>query len=136
MIKFSKTKLKQIAERYHVTDVYLFGSKISGFKRPDSDLDIAIRFENGLPTAKERAKIYGNIYSDLASCFKNEKIDLVFLDEAPLHFKYKIVTGGKIIYSKDMENSLNFLEITANYYRDYKFFIDEYLKGILQMSVE
>lgn len=136
MIKFNEEKLKEVAEKYGLADVYLFGSQISGFVREDSDLDVAVRFENGLPKEEERGKLYGNIFSDLSFCFDNYKIDLVFADEVLLHFQFKIINDGQLIYSVDMEKSLNFQEKVFNYYRDYKYFIDEYFKGVLEFSAK
>ncbi|MDO8512470.1 MAG: nucleotidyltransferase domain-containing protein [bacterium] len=136
MVEFNEEKLKEMAEKYSLADVYLFGSRISGFAREDSDLDIGIRFKNGLPKEEERGKLYGNIFSDLSSCFAEAKIDLVFIDEVLLHFQYKIINDGQLIYSKNKENSMNFEEKIANYYRDYKYFIDEYFKGVLAFSAK
>jgi len=135
MLKFSKIKLNKIAREYKIADIYLFGSRVSGFQREDSDFDIGVRFENGLPKIGERGKIYGNLFSDLCLCSKEQKIDLVFVDEVPLHFQFKIVAEGKLTYSRNMENSLNFQEMIANRYRDYKYFIDDFFQGVLETSV-
>ena len=134
MIKSSQKKLEEITNRYRLADVYLFGSQISGHKHPGSDFDIAIRFEKGIPNPQKRGKIYGNLFSDLISCFNQKNIDLVFIDEAPLHFQFKIVAEGELIYSKNKENSFNFKEKIINHYRDYKYFIDEYFRGALKIS--
>jgi predicted nucleotidyltransferase len=136
MIKFSKIELNKTAKNYQLADIYFFGSQISGFKREDSDLDIGVRFKNGLPKENERGKIYGNIFSDLNLCFKNQKIDLVFIEEVPLHFQFKIINEGVLMYSENFKNSANFQEKTANYYCDYKYFIDEYFKGVLESAVK
>jgi len=136
MVEFNEGKLKAVAEKYGLADVYLFGSKISGFAREDSDLDVGIRFKNGLPKEEERGKLYGDIFSDLSLCFAEAKIDLVFIDEVLLHFQYKIINDGQLIYSSNKENSMNFEEKIANYYRDYKYFIDEYFKGVLAFSTK
>ena len=130
-MKFSKAQLKKIVQNYQIADIYLFGSQISGFKHPGSDLDIGVRFKMGLPIPGKRGKIYGDLFSDLSLIFKKERIDLVFLEEAPLHFKFRIVAEGELIYSEDFKKSLDFKEKIINFYRDYKFFIDEYFKGIL-----
>lgn len=130
-IKFSEKKLKEIAREYGLIDVYVFGSKITGYAREGSDLDVAVRFENGLPPIEKRGRVYGDIFSDLTSVFKGEKIDLTFIEEAPLHLQFKIVTEGELVYSKEKIKSLNFLEKVVNQYRDYKFFIDEYFQGVL-----
>lgn len=136
MIKFNEEKLKELAKKYDLVDIYLFGSQISGFAREDSDLDIGVRFESGLPKEEERGKLYGNIFSDLSLCFDKIKIDLVFIDEVLLHFQFKIINDGQLIYSKNTENSMNFQEKIANYYRDYEYFIDEYFKGVLEFSTK
>jgi len=39
---------------------------------------------------EKREKIYGDLFSDLSLIFKNKKVDLVFLKEVPLHFKFRI----------------------------------------------
>ncbi len=132
MLKFSKIKLNKIAQDYGLADVYVFGSQLTGFKRKGSDFDIGVRFKKGLPKEEIRGRIYGNLFSDLSLCFVGKPIDLVFIDEVPLHFQFKIVAEGELIYSNDMDNSLNFLERTVNYYRDYKYFIDEFFQGILE----
>ena len=134
-IKFSDEKLKKIAENYGLIEVYLFGSKITGYEREGSDLDVAVRFQNGLPAIAQRGKIYGDIFADLSSVFKGEKVDLSFIEETPLHLQFKIVAQGEMIYSKEKIRSLNFLEKIVNQYRDYKFFIDEYFQGVLARKI-
>lgn len=136
MIEFNEKKLIAVAEKYGLADVYLFGSRISGFAREDSDLDVGIRFKNGLPKEEQRGKLYGDIFSDLSLCFDRTKIDLVLIDEVLLHFQFKIINDGQLIYANNKENSMNFQEKIANYYRDYKYFIDEYFKGVLAFSTK
>jgi predicted nucleotidyltransferase len=135
-MRFSKRKLKEIAKKYKIADIYLFGSRVLGFERKESDFDIAVRFKGGLPKPKEVGKIYGDLFCELQEVFKGKKIDLVFIQELPLHFQFKILTEGKLIFSENLEDSYNFLEKIANLYRDYKFFIDEYFEGILKAPIK
>ena len=135
MMKFSKIKLKETVKEYKIAEIYFFGSRLLGLERPESDFDIAVRFEQGLPEPEKRWRIYGDLFSDLQACFKGKKIDLVFLEEVPLHFQFKIVTEGELIYSENLEDSYNFKEKVINFYRDYKFFIDEYFRGILEAPI-
>lgn len=130
-IEFSQEKLKKIAKKYQLLEVYLFGSKISGFEREDSDLDVAVRFQKGLPLIKKRAKVYGNLFSDLSVCFPGQKVDLIFIEEAPLHFQFKIVVQGELIFTTNQDDSFSFREKVVNFYRDYKYFIDEFFEGVL-----
>lgn len=34
-----------VLRRYHVTEAYLFGSTVRGSDRPDSDIDLLVKFE-------------------------------------------------------------------------------------------
>jgi uncharacterized protein len=122
--------LERIVKKYHIADVHVFGSRVDGFAREDSDLDIGVRFINGLPSGDEIGKIYGNLASDLQSLIPNYHLDLVLVDEAPLHFQYKIIAKGRLLFSVNQEDSCNFTESVANKYRDYKYFIDDYFEGI------
>ena len=132
MTKFSKQKLGKIAKIYQIVDIYLFGSRVAGFARKESDFDIGVRFKKGLPLAEKRGKIYGNLFSDLQDCFPKKKIDLVFIDEVLPHFQFKIVTEGELLYSEDLKNTYDFKEKVINFYLDYKYFIDEYFQGVLE----
>lgn len=123
-------KINKIANQYKIADIYLFGSEVTGFKHPGSDFDIAVRFRKGLPSLLERGKVYGNLYSDLLEVFGREDLDLVFTEESPLHIRFRIVAEGELLYSFDRENSFDYKERVINYYRDYKFFIDEYFSGV------
>ncbi|MEK7482466.1 MAG: nucleotidyltransferase domain-containing protein [Patescibacteria group bacterium] len=134
MVQFNAQKIKEIAGQYNLADVFMFGSQIDGFARKDSDLDVGVRFENGLPAAEHRGKIYAELFADLGTCFPGQKLDLVFIDEAPLHFKYQIFTKGKMIFNKNKEKSLDFQERVFNLYRDQKYFIDEFFKGVLESA--
>ncbi len=58
--------IKYICEKYFIREAYIFGSEISGFKHPGSDLDIGIIFKNGLPETGKIMIIYGEIFSDLS----------------------------------------------------------------------
>lgn len=133
MINFSKLKLKKAALDHRLADVYIFGSRVSGFARDGSDLDVAVRFQDGLPKAEEIGRVYGELFADLSTCFPKHKLDLILLEEVPLHFQYKILTEGEMIFAKNLENSLNYQEKIFNLYRDQKYFIDEYFSGVLKV---
>ena len=124
--------IKYICEKYFIREAYIFGSEISGFKHPESDLDIGIILKNGLPETGKIMRIYGDIYSDLSMVFPEEEIDLVFLEEAPLHFQFKVLTEGRQIYLTDIEQSYNYKENIINLYLDWKYFIDDFYQGILE----
>jgi len=129
-ITIPEKELGKIAKQYGIADVYVFGSQITGFAHEGSDVDIAARFEKGLPDPEERGKLYGELYADLAPYFSGATLDLVFFEEAPLHIQFKIVTEGKLLYTNNAEKTAGIRERTANLYRDYRYFIDEYMRGL------
>ena len=50
-IEISRSELQEIAKRFHIHRLYLFGSAARGELRPDSDIDLLIEFEsNGAPS--------------------------------------------------------------------------------------
>jgi len=61
-MRFQKRKLKEIAKKYKIADIYLFGSRVLGFERKESDFDIVVRFKGGLPRPEEIGKIYGDFF--------------------------------------------------------------------------
>lgn len=130
----NQKKIENIAEKYKIRDIYIFGSEATKFTRPGSDLDIGIIFQHGLPASAERMKIYGNIFSELSTEFVNKKIDLVFLEETPVHFQFKALTEGKLIYSSDLNKTFDYKENIINKYRDLKYFINEFYQGVLETS--
>lgn len=46
-LEVSRTALRQVAERYHIRRLTLFGSAARGDLRPDSDIDLLVEFANG-----------------------------------------------------------------------------------------
>lgn len=128
------SQLKIIAEQYGVRDFYIFGSSALKIRHDDSDLDIGVIFKDGLPPAENRMRIYGEIFSLLSDAFPEEKVDLVFLEETALHFQFKALTEGQLIYSANKNKAFDYLEKIANLYRDYKYFIDEFYQGMLEAS--
>ena len=130
-ISFDYDQLAEICKEFGIRDVYLFGSTVEGFTHPGSDTDIGIIFSKGLP-GKNRMKLYGDIYSVFNGIFRQKKLDLVFIEELPLHIRFKAVTKGELLYTADLEASLNYKEYVINMYRDWKFFIDEFYKGLLE----
>ncbi|MFN3396400.1 MAG: nucleotidyltransferase domain-containing protein, partial [Thermodesulfovibrionales bacterium] len=98
----NRKQLKEIAERYRISVVYLFGSQAEKGKRylegervtPDasSDLDVAVAFERS-PESGKALETYGFIYRDLSMLFDPFEIDLIFLHEHNALFKYEIIKG-------------------------------------------
>jgi predicted nucleotidyltransferase len=57
-----RAMLPELAERYGVSELGLFGSRVRGDHRPDSDLDVLVRFRDGVTPS---LFTLGGIVSDL-----------------------------------------------------------------------
>ena len=100
-------KIRNIAKKYGIALIYLFGSQAENGARylagdnisaeDLSDLDLAVAFEN-IPS--EPMKIYGALYKELSEIFAPFYIDLVFMHEVETLFQYEIIKGVRM-FEKD-----------------------------------
>lgn len=92
-----KEKLvEEIAKKYNLKMILLFGSQASGQAHKESDFDIAYLSERELDLTEESRLII-----ELIPIFKSENIDLVDLQKAtPLLF-YAIFNNCRVVYKKD-----------------------------------
>ena len=134
-ITIPEKECEKIAKHYGIADVYFFGSQATGFAHEGSDTDIAVRFLGGLPAPEKRGTVYGELYADLNSYFSGSALDLVFFQEAPLHVQFKIVTEGRLLYTHNLEETADIREHIANLYRDQRYFIEEYMQGLLAAPI-
>lgn len=117
-----KEDIQDLAERYGITLIYLFGSQADRGRRylegedikPDIfvDLDIAIAFEKN---PEDTIKIYGILFKELSMIFDSFNIDLVFMHEHNYLFQYEIIKGIRM-YEKD------------------EFYADEFEEGIMKRA--
>lgn len=125
----TKKKIKKTAKEYNLSLVLAFGSKISGWARKESDLDIGV-----LSKKAHFEKDYFGLYADLSKIFKGEDIDLVFINRAdPLLLK-KIAENCLLIYGS--KRSFSWFKVYAleRYYDFQKHFELErkYVKGFIR----
>jgi predicted nucleotidyltransferase len=96
-------ELRDIAEKYGIAFIYLFGSQSENGARylqgdgiaveELSDLDAAVCFIN-IPS--DPMKIYGALYKELSEVFEPFNMDLVFMHEVDALFQYEIIKGVRI----------------------------------------
>lgn len=95
MIELDKNKIAEIAKRYNLSLVVLFGSQVSGFTHKESDVDVAFLSDDKISFEDEVS-----LNADLIEVFKNNNISTVdFRKASPLLLK-QIVKNAKILYEK------------------------------------
>lgn len=97
MIEFSEQTSQKIAElckRHRVRELSLFGSRVRGDNRPDSDYDLLVDF---LPDAGIGLIEYSRMQIDLSEILKT-KVDLVSKDGLKPIIRDRVIADAKVIY--------------------------------------
>lgn len=99
MKRISKKKIKEIAEKYNLRLVLLFGSQASGKTHFASDFDIAILGEKPIDIEKELEIRY-----EFVKIFKTDAVDVVNIRGASPLLLYEIFyRPHKILFLNDFE---------------------------------
>jgi uncharacterized protein len=105
-----------------VAAVYLFGSCARGTATPISDIDIGILFHSAID-ASRYFDLRLEFVSRIMGILGTEKVDVVVLNQAPLHLSYEIVTHGKLLLEKDPRQRIAFEADRISRYLDFKPFL-------------
>lgn len=96
-----------------VSLAYLFGSRAGGQVGPLSDYDFGVLVAS--PTAELRYRLS----RDLGRLLDAERIDLVFLNQAPVELAYTIIAQGQLVYQQDVAARVEFEAAVLSRYGDY-----------------
>ncbi|MHA1336298.1 MAG: type VII toxin-antitoxin system MntA family adenylyltransferase antitoxin [Promethearchaeota archaeon] len=123
-----KEKIKEIALKHNISLIYLFGSKATGNDSKLSDIDIAVLLDK---YDQEKIKdLMLDLIFEFSQIFKNDKIDLVILNKAPLALQYNVVAHGKVLYERDIGVRMVYENKAIKLYLDFKIYEDEYYKAM------
>lgn len=106
-------KLTEVAEKYGINTIYLFGSYYDGTFTKSSDLDLAY-----LTKVNKGSDEYKNIYLELRNLTEQE-IDLVDLRKVGISFAFHIIKNSRILYEKDEEIRTDFEDRLIMKYLDF-----------------
>lgn len=110
----------------------LFGSSITGAKHLGSDIDIGVVFERTDEHLHDPVGVYGDLYHQFVPLArKNQKLDIVYLDEAPISLRFKAITEGDPLYIKDERAFCDYKERVMREYFDFKPVMDEFTGAFL-----
>ncbi|MFH1029937.1 MAG: nucleotidyltransferase domain-containing protein [bacterium] len=133
MKKISKAKIKEIAKKYDINAVYLFGSQVTGAVHKNSDYDFAVQFSETVAGNKYfdlKLKIMG----EMMKLAKSDKVDLVILNEekSPLSLKNRIIKDGKILFVNDDIKRSRMETRIMSLYRDRQYYFKRHIKESLE----
>ena len=119
MKKIFKEKLKQLG----ISIVYLFGSKVTGRGNKLSDIDIGVVLK-GLPLRGDTRVLYNTLYKLFSELYPNSKIDIVFLQRAPLSLQYSAMKEGRVLFEEDPLLTADYEYKVINQYLDFRPVLD------------
>lgn len=130
-MKIDEKKLGEIAKKFKIKYIVLFGSYTKNYVWKESDVDIAVKIEK-LPSAfEEKLRLKVNIEKGIEKLVKKD-VEVVFINELNPGFKFEIISEGKLLF---VENKEEWIEDKARIiasYHDYKEFIREFEEKLMR----
>ena len=134
MEKAKFEKLKQLFDKEkNVRVAYLFGSAAAGKETKLSDVDIGILFKKIL-NKKEKLILELKLLDKIANILKEDRIDLVDLDNTSILMKYNIIKERKIL--KNGRERIKMEKNILSEYLDRKYYSDRHAKFAIERIAE
>jgi predicted nucleotidyltransferase len=121
-----------MARKRGLSLVVLFGSVAANAARPDSDIDIAVKFGDGDPGLPRILEVQ----EEISGLLRGQEVDLAVLNRADPLFMKKIAERCEFLYA-DPGEAAAFLLMAFKRYQDHRKYLDmergfaaDYVKGI------
>ncbi len=111
--------IAEIAEKFGLSLVVLFGSVAAGADRPDSDIDIGVQFKDGDPGLSRTL----DVQAELSNLFRERDVDLSILNRADPFFMKKIAERCEFVYEEPGKASA-FLLLAFKRYQDHRKYLE------------
>ena len=118
-----------LAAQPDVIVAYLFGSRVTGRARAESDVDVAVllneedsaaRFERRLQMMVEVSRV----------CAR--EADVIVLNDAPLILQHQVLKHGRLLYERDRRARVEFEVLSRKIYFDYKPVLDRQTRELFR----
>lgn len=124
-------KLEELKEYFksnnNIIAVWFIGSYGTEMQREDSDIDIALLFDQTIGIMDEM-----RIACEISEIVQFDNIDTINLLNAPITLQFKVIDEGRNIYEKDYYKVCDFMEKVFNRYRDEKYYLDRFMKDFYE----
>ena len=106
-----------------VLAVYLYGSQATGAAKKDSDIDLAILFDE--KKDPDTFALRGQLDIELESLLSTD-VDIQSLGDCRVSFVHRVLSEGKLLYKKESIDLTDFQVRTVQNYFDLKPTLDQY----------
>lgn len=104
--------LTPLCEQYRVRLIILFGSSVTGRRRPDSDLDLALLGDVPLDLV--------TVTTDVIRLLHTDRVDVVDLRRASPLLAMEVARHGRLVYERQPGIHLEFISLAVRRYIDTK----------------
>jgi predicted nucleotidyltransferase len=111
--------IRDIARKNGISLVILFGSVAGDNPRPDSDVDIAVRFSDGIVGLRRTL----DVQRELSGLFGGREVDLAVLNRADPLFMKKIAERCQVLYAEPGAAGAFFL-LSFKRYHDHRKYLE------------
>lgn len=119
-----RPEAKSILEKYPVLFAYLYGSSAEEKHTPLSDIDIGLVLSVDV-SASEYLDVELSIEAELGRRLPLRELDVRVINNAPLRFKAQVVQTGKLLFSRDESQRVEFETSVRDQYFDFQPKIEE-----------
>lgn len=114
---------------------YLFGSVAEGKEGPLSDIDIGVYLSSGL-TKAQRDKKRLELVANLSILTKNDRVDLLVLNDTPPVLSFEIIRPNVLIFERDSSIKVDVEQRIMSMYLDWKYYEDRMNRHLLERIME
>lgn len=114
---------------------YLFGSVAEGKEGPLSDIDVGVYLSSGF-TKVQRDKKRLELIASLTTLTKNDRVDLLVLNDTPPVLSFEIIRPNFLIFERDSSMKVDVEQRIMSTYLDWKYYEDRLNKNLLKRITE
>jgi uncharacterized protein len=122
---------KKTLKKLGVHTVYVFGSQVEGVAHKSSDIDIGVVFNDPEQYRDNTMEAYTALYDLFTDLFPRKKVDIVFLQFAPIRLQHSAVFDGKVLYEADQDKRYDYQEYVLRKQCDLKHFQTMHEQAVL-----
>lgn len=122
---------KYFAKKPETVAVYLYGSYVRGDAKKDSDIDLGVIFGRKQSKPFHLPQV---IFAEELGKILNKKVEIQNLAVCRIDFAHRVLSEGKLIYSRQEKKRIDFEEKVLRTYFDLKPSFDQYYHYLSQIA--